>query len=168
MRKSSVITVGPATKTPESWVRASADQLTAVFDMLPLTTMPLERPAPRPAAPSPISSRLASTLVVAARGVGRRRSESLGEGDELHAAWTRGRGPRSQPVDAEVREKIHGVPHRRCDQNMASRGWVLTAELLLHEDPDHWAFLALEGVRAPSLDGIGVHRTAGVPRLITE
>ena len=37
-----------------------AEPLTAVFERLPLTTMPLESPAPRFAAPRPISSRFAS------------------------------------------------------------------------------------------------------------
>ena len=40
---------------------APAPPLTAVFDRLPLTTMPLASPAPRLAAPRPTSSRFAST-----------------------------------------------------------------------------------------------------------
>ena len=39
---------------------APAPPLTAVFDRLPLTTIPLQSPAPRFAAPSPISSRFGS------------------------------------------------------------------------------------------------------------
>ena len=40
-------TVRAATMSPESWaVRAGAQPFTAVFERLPLTTMPLDRPAP--------------------------------------------------------------------------------------------------------------------------
>ncbi len=49
--------VSAATTSPESWVFAPADPLTAVFDRLPLTTIPLDSPAARFAPPSPISSR---------------------------------------------------------------------------------------------------------------
>ena len=52
VRNSSVTTVRPAASSPESWVRAPAEPLTAVFDRLPLTTMPLDRPEARLAAPS--------------------------------------------------------------------------------------------------------------------
>jgi hypothetical protein len=61
VRNSRVMIVITATKRPDSCVRAPADPFTAVFDRLPFTTMPLDRPAPMFAAPSPISSRLGST-----------------------------------------------------------------------------------------------------------
>ena len=60
VRNSSVTTVSTATTSPETWLCAPAPPLTAVLERLPLTTMPLASPAPRLAAPSPISSRLAS------------------------------------------------------------------------------------------------------------
>ncbi len=60
VRKSSVTTVSTATKRPDSCELAPAEPLTAVFERLPLTTMPLESPEPRFAAPRPISSRFAS------------------------------------------------------------------------------------------------------------
>jgi hypothetical protein len=44
VRKSSATTVRPAASSPETWVRAPAEALTAVFDRLPLTTMPLDTP----------------------------------------------------------------------------------------------------------------------------
>jgi hypothetical protein len=53
--------VRAATTSPDSWVLAPAAPLTAVLDRLPLTTMPLDRPAPRLAVPTPSSSRLGST-----------------------------------------------------------------------------------------------------------
>ena len=55
-----MITVSTATITPESCDFAPAEPLTAVFERLPLTTMPLERPEATFAAPSPSSSRLTS------------------------------------------------------------------------------------------------------------
>jgi hypothetical protein len=60
VRKSKVTSVSAATTSPESCERAPAEPLTAVLERLPLTTMPLESPEARFAAPSPISSRLAS------------------------------------------------------------------------------------------------------------
>ena len=60
VRNSSVTTVRTATTSPETWLWAPAPPFTAVFDRLPLTTMPLASPAPRLAAPRPTSSRLAS------------------------------------------------------------------------------------------------------------
>ena len=54
------MTVSTATTSPDTWDRAPADPFTAVFERLPLTTIPLDSPAPRLAAPRPISSRLAS------------------------------------------------------------------------------------------------------------
>ncbi len=60
VRNSSVTIVSTATTSPESCDFAPAAPLTAVLDRLPLTTMPLESPLARFAAPSPISSRLAS------------------------------------------------------------------------------------------------------------
>ena len=50
-----------ATTRPDAWLRAPADPLTAVLERLPFTTMPLLRPAATFAAPSPTSSRFAST-----------------------------------------------------------------------------------------------------------
>ena len=61
VRNSSVTTVRTAAVSPESCDRAPAEPLTAVFDRLPLTTMPDASPDPRLAAPRPSSSRLAST-----------------------------------------------------------------------------------------------------------
>jgi hypothetical protein len=54
------MTVITGTNTPEICERAPAPAFTAVFDKLPFTTMPLDNPAPRLAAPSPSSSRLGS------------------------------------------------------------------------------------------------------------
>ena len=50
-----------ATTSPDTWERAPAEPFTAVLERLPFTTMPLDRPDPRLAAPRPSSSRLAST-----------------------------------------------------------------------------------------------------------
>jgi hypothetical protein len=61
VRNSSVTTVSAATTRPETCECAPAPPLTAVFERLPLTTMPCDSPEPRFAAPSPSSSRLAST-----------------------------------------------------------------------------------------------------------
>ena len=58
---SSVTTVITATTRPEIWLCAPAAPFTAVLERLPLTTMPLLRPAARFAAPSPTSSRSGST-----------------------------------------------------------------------------------------------------------
>ena len=55
------MTVNTATTSPDTCERAPAEPLTAVFDRLPLTTMPVIMPAPMFAAPRPISSRLGST-----------------------------------------------------------------------------------------------------------
>ena len=60
VRNSRVTTVRAATTSPDSWVRAPAPAFTAVFDRLPLTTMPPENPDATFAAPSPTSSRFAS------------------------------------------------------------------------------------------------------------
>jgi hypothetical protein len=60
VRNSSVTTVTTAAATADSSVLAPAPPLTAVLERLPLTTMPLESPAPRFAAPSPSSSRFTS------------------------------------------------------------------------------------------------------------
>ena len=60
VRNSSVSTVITAATTPETCDLAPAPPLTAVFDRLPLTTMPPTSPEPMLAAPRPISSRLAS------------------------------------------------------------------------------------------------------------
>jgi hypothetical protein len=56
-----VTIVNAATMSPESWLFAPADPLTAVLVRLPLTTIPPDRPAARLAVPFPISSRLVST-----------------------------------------------------------------------------------------------------------
>jgi hypothetical protein len=53
--------VSAATIRPETWLCAPAEPLTAVFERLPLTTIPLDSPAAAFAAPSPSSSRLGST-----------------------------------------------------------------------------------------------------------
>ncbi len=60
VKNSSVSTVSAATTSPDSCDFAPAPALTAVFERLPLTTMPLERPDAMFAVPSPISSRLGS------------------------------------------------------------------------------------------------------------
>ncbi len=60
VRNSSVITVMTATTRPDSWVLAPAPPFTAVFDRLPLTTIPPLRPEARLAAPRPSSSRFES------------------------------------------------------------------------------------------------------------
>ena len=60
VRKSRVTTVSAATTSPESCDFAPAAPLTAVFDRLPFTTIPLDRPAPMFAAPRPSSSRFGS------------------------------------------------------------------------------------------------------------
>ena len=52
--------VSTATTSPDTWLCAPAPPLTAVFERLPLTTIPLARPEARLALPSPIISRLAS------------------------------------------------------------------------------------------------------------
>jgi hypothetical protein len=53
--------VRAATTSPDTCELAPAPPLTAVLERLPLTTMPLDRPDPRLAAPRPTSSRLGST-----------------------------------------------------------------------------------------------------------
>ena len=60
VRNSSVMTVTTAAAMADSSVLAPAPPLTAVLERLPLTTMPLESPAPRFAVPSPSSSRFTS------------------------------------------------------------------------------------------------------------
>jgi hypothetical protein len=62
VRKRSVTTTSTATTNDEIWLfaPAPAPAFTAVFERLPPTSMPLERPAPRLAAPTPSSSRFAS------------------------------------------------------------------------------------------------------------
>ncbi len=50
-----------ATTSPDTWVLAPAEPLTAVLERLPLTTIALDRPAATFAVPKPSSSRLAST-----------------------------------------------------------------------------------------------------------
>ena len=57
VRKRSVTIVSAVMTNPESCDLAPAEPFTAVFERPPLTTIPLERPAPRFAAPRPISSR---------------------------------------------------------------------------------------------------------------
>ena len=44
-----------ATTSPASCEFAPAEALTAIFERLPLTTMPLETPEPRLEAPMPVS-----------------------------------------------------------------------------------------------------------------
>jgi hypothetical protein len=61
VRKSSVMMVSTATNRPDTCDFAPAPPFTAVFDRLPLTTMPDARPEPALAAPRPSSSLLAST-----------------------------------------------------------------------------------------------------------
>ena len=60
VRNSSVMTVTAAATMPDTCERAPPSAFTAVFERLPFTTMPWQRPGPRLAAPSPMSSRLAS------------------------------------------------------------------------------------------------------------
>ena len=60
VRNSRVTTVSAATTSPESCDLAPAEAFTAVLERLPLTTMPLESPAPRFAAPRATSSRFGS------------------------------------------------------------------------------------------------------------
>ncbi len=60
VRNSRVSTVINATTSPDTCDLAPAPPFTAVFDRLPLTTIPLDRPAVKFAAPRPSSSRLAS------------------------------------------------------------------------------------------------------------
>jgi hypothetical protein len=60
VKKRSVTTASTATTNDESSLFAPAPAFTAVFERLPPTTMPLERPAPMLAAPTPSSSRFAS------------------------------------------------------------------------------------------------------------
>ena len=57
VKSNSVNTVRSAANSPESWVRAPAEALIAVFDKLPLTTIPLESPAARLAAAEPERAR---------------------------------------------------------------------------------------------------------------
>ena len=79
VRNSSVMTASTAATMPDIWVLAPAPPLTAVFERLPPTTMPPERPEPRFAAPRPISSRLALDLVAVAGGEALGRSQPLDE-----------------------------------------------------------------------------------------
>jgi hypothetical protein len=60
VRNSRVMTTRAATVRFDTWLRAPLFALTADLDRLPLTTMPDVSPAPRLAAPRPMSSRLGS------------------------------------------------------------------------------------------------------------
>jgi hypothetical protein len=60
VRKSKVTIVSAATTSPETCDFAPAEAFTAVLERLPLTAIPLDTPEARLAAPSPISSPLAS------------------------------------------------------------------------------------------------------------
>ena len=77
VRNSSVMTVSTATTSPDSCERAPAEPFTAVFDRLPLTTMPLAQPRPE---------------------VGRAEADQLAVGVDLvvRPAWRRS-SPRRDP-----------------------------------------------------------------------
>ena len=60
VKNSSATTASAAASRAESCVRAPAEALTAVFERLPATTIPLQRPEATFAPPSATSSRLAS------------------------------------------------------------------------------------------------------------
>ncbi len=82
---SNVTRVSTAAVVPESCDRAPALPLTAVFDRLPLTTMPLVRPAPTLAAPEPQQLAVGVDVVALTGGVGLGGPQTLGEADEHHA-----------------------------------------------------------------------------------
>ena len=85
VRNSSVTIVSTATTRPDTWLFAPAPPLTAVFDRLPLTTMPLARPDGEVGAAEPDQLAVGVDLVVVAGGVGLGRAEALGEADQRDA-----------------------------------------------------------------------------------
>ena len=94
VRNSRVTIVSAATTSPETCVRAPAPAFTAVFDRLPLTTMPPDSPDARLAVPSPISSRFGVDVVVVPRRVVLGGAEALREPDQ--------RDPDRRGGDAQV------------------------------------------------------------------
>ena len=70
------------------------EPLTAVFDRLPLTTMPLERPGAEVRGAEAEQLAVGVDLVVVAGGVRLGRAEALGEADEHHADRGRRRASR--------------------------------------------------------------------------
>ena len=88
---------------------APAPPLTAVLDRLPLTTIPLDRPAPRLARAEAEQLAVGVDLVVLARGVGLRRAQPLGEADEHH------------PDAAGDQRAVVGQARRRAARSPAGR-----------------------------------------------
>ena len=82
--------------------------LTAVFERLPLTTIPLHRPAPRFAGAEADQLAVGVDLVVVAGGVRLGRAEALGEADEHDP----GRGGGGDEVVVRSRRPV-GQPDRR-------------------------------------------------------
>ena len=82
VRNSSVITVSTATTSPDTCERAPAEPLTAVFDRLPLTTIPLHQPGAEVGRAEADQLAVGVDLVVVAGGVRLGRAEALGEADE--------------------------------------------------------------------------------------
>ena len=94
--------VRPATIRPTSWVRPPALLFTAVFERLPLTAKPPEIPAPRFAAPRPISSRFGSISRLFPLGIDLRGPEALRKTDEHHSQGCSHQSP--EAVEADVGE----------------------------------------------------------------
>ena len=82
VRNSSVTTVSTATTSPETCDLAPAEPLTAVFDRLPLTTIPLRQPGAEVGGAEADQLAVGVDLVVGAGGVRLRRAEAFGEADE--------------------------------------------------------------------------------------
>ena len=75
-------TVSTATTSPETCDVAPAEPFTAVFDRLPLTTIPLDEPGAEVGGAEAEQLAVGVDLVVGAGGVGLGRAEALGEADE--------------------------------------------------------------------------------------
>ena len=92
-------TVSTATTSPEICERAPAEPLTAVFDRLPLTTMPAAQPGAEVGGAEAEQLAVGVDLVVLAGGVGLGRAEPLGEADEHDP------GRRADGVEVVVRSR---------------------------------------------------------------
>ena len=106
------IIVSAATTRPDTWLLAPAPPLTAVFERLPLTTMPLDRPAPRFAAPSPEQLAVGVDLVVVTGGVRLGRSQTLRKADQDDADGAA--GELEVLLGADVGQPSDGNPPSMC------------------------------------------------------
>lgn len=127
-----VMIVSAATTSPESWLRAPADALTAVLDMLPLTTIPLESAAPRFAAVEPEQLTVDVDLLVLTGGVGLGGPEALGKADEHHSDPARGQ--RAEVLDVDVGNSKRRQP--ALDRSDDLDPVVVEVKQLHGEDPE--------------------------------